>query len=288
MTIHEFSKKTSLILQPLYDEREAAAIAKVYLQERLQLPAYELALCGRRELSPTQVRQFDEDLAKMSQGCPVQYVLGTAEFYGRPFDVTPATLIPRPETEELVQRIVQECQSEYRIERPVIWDVGTGSGCIAITLALEIPGVTVFATDISEKALEVARCNAEKLGAKVAFALHDMRDVEHLPFREQRFDYIVSNPPYIPMSVREQMHSNVKDYEPAGALFVPDERPLVFYEALADIATRVLKSGSHCHCETYEDFHEQLVDMFRNKGFHSVETFLDINGKFRGISAQTK
>lgn len=288
MTIHEFSKKSTLILQPLYDEREAAAIAKVYLQERLQLPAYELILRGREELSMLQERQFMEDFEELSKGYPLQYVLGRAEFYGRSFEVTPATLIPRPETEELVQRVIKDCQSKFQGERPIIWDVGTGSGCIAITLALMIPDAVVYATDISVDALAVARRNAEKLGAKVVFAQHDMRDIEHIPFEEQYFDYVVSNPPYIPQSVREQLHTNVKDYEPANALFVPDERPLVFYEALADLSLKVLKTNRHCHLETYEDFHEELVDMFLQKGFDYVETFLDINDRRRGICANTK
>ena len=275
-------------MQPLYDEREAAAIAKVYLQERLQLPAYELILRGREELSMLQERQFMEDFEELSKGCPLQYVLGRAEFYGRSFEVTPATLIPRPETEELVQRVIKDCQSKFQGERPIIWDVGTGSGCIAITLALMIPDAVVYATDISVDALAVARRNAEKLGAKVVFAQHDMRDIEHIPFEEQYFDYVVSNPPYIPQSVREQLHTNVKDYEPANALFVPDERPLVFYEALADLSLKVLKTNRHCHLETYEDFHEELVDMFLQKGFDYVETFLDINDRRRGICANTK
>ena len=286
MTIREFSKNTIQILQPLYDDREAAAIAKAYLEERLQMPAYELALSGRMDLRPIQEQQFKEDVVKLSQGCPLQYVLGTAEFYGRQFDVTPATLIPRPETEELVMRVVGEClDAEFPMPHPVIWDVGTGSGCIAITLALEIPNATVYASDISAEALAVAKRNADRLGANVVFAQHDMTDVAHLPFGNQRFDYIVSNPPYIPASVREQMHINVREYEPATALFVPDEHPLIFYEALADLSSVVLNPGGYCHCETFDDFHETLTDMFLRKGFSAVESFLDINDRPRGICA---
>lgn len=286
MLISEISKTITNSLQPLYDAREAAAIAKYYLEERLHCQAYELALRGGEVFPASLQLQFAEDLEKLKTGCPLQYVLGTAEFYGRQFDVTPATLIPRPETEELVMRVVGEClDAEFPIPHPVIWDVGTGSGCIAITLALEIPGATVFATDISAEALAVARCNAEKLGAKVVFAQHDMRDVAHLPFGNQRLDYVVSNPPYIPASVRDQMHANVREFEPTTALFVPDDRPLIFYEALADLSTVVLKPGGYCHCETYDDFHETLTDMFLHKGFSAVESFLDLNDRPRGICA---
>ncbi len=285
MTLREFSKNTIQTLQPLYDEREAAAIVKLYLQARLNVPAYQLALIGQQDLTEAQQESFLSDTEKLKAGCPVQYVLGTAEFYGRPFDVTPATLIPRPETEELVARVIEESRGDYHLEQPLIWDVGTGSGCIAISLALEIPDATVYATDISADALEIAQRNAEKLGAKVIFAQHDMRDTEYLPFGDLRFDYLVSNPPYIPISVREQMHTNVKNYEPASALFVPDESPLLFYEALANLSLLVLKPLRYCHCETFDDFHEELTNMFLHKGFRAVKSFLDINDRPRGICA---
>lgn len=281
MTLSEITKTISSQLQPLYDSREAAAIAKVYLQTRMQMQVYEMVLRANDVLSSEQEQRFLSDLKLMVQGCPVQYVLGETEFCGWVFAVNPATLIPRPETEELVLRVAEA----YRdVANPVIWDVGTGSGCIAISLALMLPRAEVFATDISDDALSVARHNAARLGAQVHFAHHDMLDFRHLPFGERRFDCIVSNPPYIPESMRDQLHINVRDYEPEGALFVPDKDPLICYRCLADLSLLALDERGTCHMETYEDYHADMISLFKEKGFSKVEVFEDLNGRPRAMS----
>ncbi len=284
MTLSDFSKKITTSLQPLYDEREAAAIAKLYLQTRLQMPPYALALNGRELLSPQQLERFEADLERMANGCPVQYVLGETEFCAAIFEVTPDTLIPRPETEELVLRVVSD-ERLRQVACPRIWDVGTGSGCVAISTARMLPHAKLYATDISDAALQVAQRNAQKLIASVQFAHHDMRDIEQLPFGDMRFDGIVSNPPYIPLSVRKQMHVNVTAYEPATALFVPDDRPLIFYEALADLATKVLNPNGVCHMEIYEEFAQEMRNLFIERNFDEVEIFDDLNGRARGLRA---
>lgn len=281
MTIREHINFITHKLQPLYESREAAAIAKLYMQTKLDLQPYELALRGGELLPSEQSGTFMEDLALLQKGCPVQYVLGTADFFGNVFKVTPDTLIPRPETEELVQRVVDNMQTH---PHPLIWDVGTGSGCIAITLALQLPFAEVYATDISAEVLSVAQENARRLGAKVQFAQHDMCDAEHLPFAPQPFDCMVSNPPYIPQSVRAQMHVNVREYEPHQALFVPDAHPLVFYEALATLGEKVLCPNGVLHAETYEEFHDDLRAMFEGRGYCDFVSYKDLNDRVRAFS----
>ena len=281
MTIKQLTNDITQSLQPLYDPREAAAVASWYVCARMRMERYELALRGNEPVDETLMPAIRRDMERLAEGCPLQYVLGETEFYGLSFKVSPAVLIPRPETEELVQRVVQQ----YEGQKVRIWDVGTGSGCIAISLAKMLPDVEVFATDISEDALAVARENAECNGVGVTFARHDMADVEHLPFGETRFDVIVSNPPYIPASDRATLHKNVTDYEPETALFVPDDDKLWCYRALARLTQRTLAPGGRLYVETYHDFHEELAEMLQSFGFLAVQSFRDINGQPRMISA---
>ena len=268
-------------LQPLYDPREAAAIANVYLCAKLKMERYELALRGNESVDESLLVDIQCDMERLSQGCPVQYILGETEFYGLPFEVSPAVLIPRQETEELVQRVVDQ----YKGKRVRIWDVGTGSGCIAVSLAKMLPEAEVHATDISDEALQVARRNAERNGVGMTFARHDMRDTEHLPFEGVRFDIIVSNPPYIPASDRTTMHCNVVEYEPSLALFVPDDDKLRCYRFLANIAQRVLVPGGRLFTETYHDFHEEIMEIFQQYGMQEIQSIRDLNGKLRFMSA---
>jgi release factor glutamine methyltransferase len=166
-----------------------------------------------------------------------------------------------------------------------IWDVGTGSGCIAVSLAKMLPDAELFATDISEDALAVARSNAQRNGVGVTFARHDMRDTGHLPFDGVRFDVIVSNPPYIPASDRATMHRNVTDYEPSLALFVPDDDKLWCYKAVAQIGERVLNPGGRIYVETYHDFHEEIEEIFQQYGMREIQSMKDLNGNLRFVSA---
>ncbi|MBR6131873.1 MAG: peptide chain release factor N(5)-glutamine methyltransferase [Bacteroidales bacterium] len=282
MTIRSFYHTIFDALQPLYDSHEAAAIAKLYLQTRLSMQAHELFLRGEEETTEAQEQLFRGELTDMVQGKPVQYVLGETEFYGLRFEVSPAVLIPRPETEELVLRVVETFAQH---PAPRIWDVGTGSGCIAVTLAKQLPKARIYASDISEGALTVARANARAQEVPVTFARHDMRDAGNLPFPAESFDAIVSNPPYIPEAVRPSLHRNVIDHEPATALFVPDDRPLVFYEALAHIGKKCLYSGGMLLMETFEDYHQELQNMLRQQGYRQIQSITDLNGKKRFCSA---
>ena len=282
MTIREYTRHITDTLQPLYDVHEAAAGAKAYLQARLHLPAHELVLRGNEPLPSAQIGQFNDELLLLQQGTPLQYVLGEAEFYGLSFKVTPDVLIPRPETEELVDLIVQQHQHSPALR---IWDVGTGSGCIAIALAKHLPQAEVFATDISEAALTVARANAEANQVTITFAQHDMLDTSDLPFGDTHFDILVSNPPYIPAALRSTMHPNVVAHEPHSALFVPDDQPLLFYNALAEIGKRCLRPHGKVYAETFEDYHEILRELFLSQGYDNFQSLEDINGKKRMICA---
>lgn len=279
MTIRDFSKIITTQLQPLYDSHEAAAIAKLYLEERLQMPAYELALHAQDSLSSEQEVLFSSDLTSLQQGCPIQYVLGTADFHSHSFKVTPDVLIPRPETEELVDRIVCKHRNDGTIN---IWDIGTGSGCIAVSLALALPNAQIYASDISKKALAVAQENAKQLHAHVHFSQHDMLQTHSLPF-SAKFDIIVSNPPYIPQSERPNMHRNVVDYEPGSALFVPNHDPLLFYRAIGEIGRTALTDKGIVYAETFEDFHQESARLFQELGYGDFQSIEDINGRKRII-----
>ena len=283
-SIKEITTSIRNALQPLYDEREAAAIAYLYMQHKFEMQRYELVLRGHEEVEPIKMAEIEQDVEKLAQGCPVQYVLGETEFYGLPFKVNPAVLIPRQETEELVQMIAQR----YAGKHVKIWDVGTGSGCIAVTLAKMLPDAQVFATDISEEALQLARRNAELNRVEVTFARHDMADAEQLPFGEIRFDVIVSNPPYIPASDRVTMHRNVTDYEPSLALFVPDDDKLWCYSALSCLAQSTLNPDGCLYAETYHDFHNELAELFHQQGFADIQSIRDLNGKLRFVEAERK
>ncbi len=281
LTIKNLINEMTATLQPLYDPREAAAIASWYVCAKLGMERYELALRGNETLDESLMQEVRRDVERLAESCPVQYVLGETEFYGLSFTVSPAVLIPRPETEELVQMVVQR----YAGSAPRIWDVGTGSGCIAVSLAKSLKEAKVFATDISSEALTVARGNAERNGVGVTFACHDMFDIENLPFAEEKFDVLVSNPPYIPASDRAAMHRNVVDYEPAQALFVPDEDKLWCYKALASLARRVLAPGGTLWVETYHDYHEEMIALFARHGFSEIRSLQDLNGRPRFLTA---
>ena len=281
MTIQQLISDIRISLRPLYDEREAAAVASWYACVRLGMQRYELALRGQETVDAAKMAGIERDMEKLHAGCPVQYVLGETEFYGLSFKVSPAVLIPRPETEELVQMVVDR----YARKAVKIWDVGTGSGCIAVSLAKMLPDAEVFATDISAEALAVSAQNADINGVEVTFARHDMMDAEHLPFEAASFDIVVSNPPYIPASDRATMHRNVVDYEPETALFVPDDDKFRYYAALAHLARRALKPDGRVYVETYHDFHEELAAVFRLDGFSTVQSLKDLNGRLRFMVA---
>jgi len=229
-TRREIIARIETPLTALYGEREARQIARIIVMELGGLCLTDLVAEPDKELG---INELDRIIGELAAGRPLQYVLGHTEFYGLDFQVREGVLIPRPETEELVRWIAESPAPD----NPAVLDVGTGSGCIAVTLARLIPGARVTAVDISEKALSIARENARRLDAEVDFRQGDALG-ELFPGQREQFDLIVSNPPYIPRREKASMRVNVTGYEPAEALFVEDDDPLIFYRAIARNARR--------------------------------------------------
>ena len=271
------------LLTPLYGEGEAKAIARMVYEVRYGLTFTDLCIGKDTQLSADDQAELEEIAQRLQRHEPIQYVLGKAEFMGEWYDVEPGVLIPRPETEELVRWI-----SLSKGEGVNILDVGTGSGCIAIALAVLYPEAKVTAWDISEKALEVARKNAKRLGVNVNFeqvdALHLTSDILHQT--SNAFSLIISNPPYICNKEREAMEQNVLDYEPHEALFVPDEDPLLFYRAIAEYGKKVLKPDGWLYFEINPLYAEPLCELLSTMSYHDIECKDDQYGKQRMIRAQ--
>ena len=260
-------------LTAVYDEREAQAVARLVLEEHFGLTMADV-LTGRMpdegELAP--IRQ------RLLAGEPVQYVLGWAAFGGRRFAVRPGVLIPRPETYELCQWTVD---AEHGAR--AILDVGTGSGCIACTLAAELAGTVVTAWDVSARALGVARENAERTNVNVSF---ELVDVLSNPPASRSWDVIVSNPPYVCEREQAAMERHVLDYEPHLALFVPDDDPLRFYRAIAAYGCQSLKPGGRLYFELNPLYAAELPPLLSAMSYHDIEIKADQYGKQRMIRAQ--
>lgn len=257
-----------------YDQEEAENLVFWLFEQHLGLRRSELQHVYPNPALPTALLA---DFQRLLTGEPIQYILGEAPFYGRNFLVTRDTLIPRNETEELVHRIIQENpRSGVRV-----LDLGTGTGCIPITLALELKEAEVVALDVSVKALEVARQNALQLGPKVEFLEGDL--LGSIPSFDS-FDVIVSNPPYVPQKDQREMHANVLNFEPHLALFVPDEDPLLFYRAIGNWGQQLLKKGGKLYLEIYENLADALVELLQSLGYSQVQVHPDLNGKNRMIS----
>jgi len=266
-------------LTPLYTEGEAHAIADCVLQEVFGLSKAD-ALCGGVEgLSAEAAARLEAIINRLRQAEPVQYVLGHATFCGREFVVRQGVLIPRPETEELCRWIA--CENEGR-NRLRVLDIGTGSGCIAITLSLALNESEVTAWDISPEALRTASENAERLGADISIERHDALSLKPHP---QAWDVIVSNPPYICEREKAAMHANVLSHEPALALFVPDAAPLLFYRKIAQYAAASLRPQGRLYFEINPQYAADTVALLREVGFSNVTIKRDEQGKERMMEA---
>ncbi len=293
---------------PSEDAEEVNAMAYIVLEHLFLISRTDVLADKPVTMSPAMEEKMETILNRLGTGEPLQYVLGETEFYGRRFGVRPGVLIPRPETEELVRLVVGEVGARSqepgaRSWEPVVssqepvassqdpvvgsWkagapirvlDIGTGTGCIPITLFLEIRGAEVFAVDVSEVAIDVARENAALLNAKVDVVKLDILK-DALPW--DKLDVMVSNPPYIPWSEKVEMRRNVTDFEPALALFVPEDDPLIFYKAIARQASRALRRSGLLAVEINERFGEGVANIFREEGFREVMIVKDIFGKER-------
>ena len=260
----------------LYGEAEARQIAEMVLESR-GVSRNMLLVEPNEEL---QFHDLDSVINDIRAWRPVQYIIGTAEFAGMDFEVSDAVLIPRPETEELVDWVASEVG-----DRASILDVGTGSGCIAITLSRAVSGSSVWALDISAEALAVARRNGAKYAPDVRFVEGDALSDFSALFTE-KFDVVVSNPPYIPDSDSRLMRRNVTDYEPYTALFVPDNDPLLFYRSIARTALKMLKAEGKLYFEIYELLADEMQRMLHDEGYEEIVVREDFRGKPRMICAK--
>lgn len=291
-------------LQSLYPDAEIRSFERIILESVCSTDKPVLLRDKDKQLSVNEIVQAQKIVSDLRKYRPIQYILGETEFYGLPFKVNEQVLIPRPETEELVEQVINGCtvrDAPFTVHRlPCIvhriLDVGTGSGCIAIALAKNLPDAEVYALDISEEALEVARQNAAINNVAVTFFQQDILaappgivhyepcTVCHAPCTlppGTLFSVIVSNPPYIVPSEMPAMSPNVLEYEPHQALFVPEEQPLLFYERIADLGISLLEDAGMLFFETNALFAPAVAAMLRNKGYGPVAIFRDISGKDR-------
>lgn len=283
MKLQDLATLFNTSLQHIYGEEEAHAIFLIALEAVLGYRRADYLHKKTEPLGNEQLAKLQNILAELETGKPIQYVLGETIFYGLPFKVNPSVLIPRPETEELVAWALESCAlatatgSELRMI-----DIGTGSGCIAISLKKNLPSATVSALDISEAALSVASANAALNEADINFIKADIREFS----TNQKFDIVISNPPYITLKEKEQMHNNVLSHEPHLALFVADEKPLEFYESIADFAWQTLSDMGLLFFEINEYLSNETIEMLKLKSFINIELKKDMQSKNRMIKCQ--
>lgn len=282
-TMNSIYRTTLAALQRDLPEGEARAMAFLILEDAFGIRRIDVYADKVTEFSPNDAARLQNILDRVHHGEPVQYALGRALFCGRYFRVTPATLIPRPETEELVRLVVDDMKESAPTG---ILDVGTGTGCIAVSLKLALPTVPVMAWDISEAALQIAEENARTLGADVAFSLQDITKAPPRLVAEEglRGKVIVSNPPYVMEKEKCGMERHVLDYEPATALFVPDDDALRFYHALAAVARYGMADA--VYCEINAALGPETMEVFRAAGYEDVSLVQDGYGRDRFVRAR--
>jgi release factor glutamine methyltransferase len=268
-------------LSPVYCKQEIESISQLIFEKILGFSRLQTHLNQQTIISKANLVLISEIINRLIQFEPIQYILGETEFYGLTFKVNHAVLIPRSETEELVDWIIKD----NHLLKPSILDIGTGSGCIPIALVKNLPGAAAYGWDISAEALMVAKENADANQVKVDFFRADI--LQHTyPSEKRKYDIIVSNPPYVTYSEKGFMQNNVIDYEPHIALFVPDADALVFYRAIADIAINQLKPGGPLYIEINETYGKETAELLALKGFKNIVLRKDINGKERMIRAE--
>ena len=267
-------------LNDLYNNNETEALTLWVVSEIMELSKATIKAFPEKELTVLQQEVSSSILMELKTGKPLQYVLGYTEFYGLRFVVNPATLIPRPETEELVEWILSSVNPKQELS---ILDIGTGSGCIPISLKKNLPHAHISAIDISPEALQTAKINAELNEVEIDFLEADI--LKNLQPITHKLQLIVSNPPYVTPTDKEQMHLNVIDFEPHTALFVPQEDPLLFYKAIADFALTNLSTDGLLFLEINESYGQETTELLSSKGFKSIQLKKDMSGRDRIIKA---
>ena len=267
-------------LSGIYPPSEALSLAKMLLVEVFDFSTLELYGGKDKEISGKRRDVLDEMIRRLKKNEPIQYIIGVESFCGLTFEVNPSVLIPRPETQELVGWIAGDCEGK---EACRILDIGTGSGCIPVSLAHRLSKAEVESWDISEDALQVARRNAERNGVEVLFR---QKDVLKASPDEARYDVIVSNPPYIAEKEKVDMEANVLDWEPSIALFVPDEDPLLFYRKIAQLGCSMLMEGGALYFEINRAYGQETIQMLEAMGYKDIELRKDSWGNDRMMKAE--
>lgn len=282
MLLADFIRKSSAALERLYPSPEARGLVSLLCRERLGVTSYTHIVEPQFEIPAASLPVLADDMERLSEGEPIQYVLGYAEFFGRKFKVNPAVLIPRPETELLVEEAVRMLHAAG--PKPRVLDLCTGSGCIAWSVAFGAPGAEVTAVDISPEALGLAETQFSVLPAEVTAPVFVRSDVlSDCPEIDGTFDLLVSNPPYVMEKEKSLMRRNVLDYEPGLALFVPDDDPLLFYKAMATAATRLLAPTGVGIVEINEALGPETEEIFRSAGYSETEIIRDFFAKDRFV-----
>lgn len=281
MKIKEYRNQFTQELTPIYDAGEAESFFYLILEEKMQLKRIDLALHPDLNFSEKEIVVWNSILQQLKKEIPIQYLLGKTSFYGLDFEVNENVLIPRPETEELVDWIIKSNSKSKNYKDLKILDIGTGSGCIAVSLAKNIPNSQVYAVDVSEKALATAKKNAELNNVKITFSNQNILKTEDL---KQQFDIIVSNPPYVRNLEKEEIKKNVLDNEPHLALFVEDNDALIFYRKIAKLAQINLSENGQLFFEINQYLAKEMVELLEKMNFKNVELRKDIYGNDRMIS----
>ncbi len=285
MLIKNYRTQFTEELTSIFDEKEIESFFYIILEAFHELKRVDLVLNPNLELDTIQLLQWETVLSQLKEQKPIQYILGETEFFGLPFYVNENTLIPRPETEELVQWILSNNQITKSTNQLKILDIGTGSGCIAISLAKNLSNASVFAIDVSEKALATAKKNAELNEVKVTFIERNILETDDL---KQQFDIIVSNPPYVRNLEKQEIHKNVLEYEPHLALFVEDNDALLFYRKITELATKNLSKNGQLYFEINQYLGKEMVELLEKYNFENIELKKDIYGNDRMIRCVLK
>lgn len=267
-------------LTPICSAEEAESFFYIILEDLQQLKRVDLALNPDLSLSEEQLNKWNAYLSQLKLEIPVQYVLGKTNFFGLDFEVNPAVLIPRPETEELVDWIIESQKENSKDQNLRIIDIGTGSGCIAISLAKNIPNAQVTALDVSVDALATAHKNAQNNKVTVVFKNQNILEITDL---QEQFDVIVSNPPYVRDLEKIEIKKNVLDYEPHLALFVENDNALIFYKKIAELAQKNLKPNGFLFFEINQYLGREMIGMLEEMGFKNIILKKDIYGNDRMI-----
>ena len=282
MKIKQYRTQFIQELSPFYDAYEAESFFYLILENKHRLRQIDLALNHELTFSKSDFVIWDSILEKLKKEVPIQYLLGKTHFYGLEFDVNENVLIPRPETEELVEWIINENLNTDKTQKLKILDIGTGSGCIAISLAKNLPNADVYAIDISKKALETAKWNALNNKVNVTFMYKDILELEAL---KCNFNIIVSNPPYVRNLEKAEIKKNVLDYEPHLALFVDDNDALVFYRKIALLAQKNLLEKGQLYFEINQYLGKEMADLLEEMNFKNIDLRKDIYDNDRMIKA---